>query len=218
MTETTLAAALAARLAEFERTAPEERRTRFAAQIEELRASGAEARVLPAGSALPDLALPDATGAMTWLRDLAPAIIVFYRGGWCPYCNLELRFWQRMLPEIAAAGARLVAISPQAPDASLSTAEKNGLTFAVLSDTEGRAAQAFGLAFELPPALQALYAAAGNTLPEINAGTGWTLPIPGTFVVGPDGRLILAHADADYRRRLEPAAALSALRGDGHAT
>ncbi len=213
MTATTLAAELAARLAEFERTAPAERRTAFAAQIEALRATGAEARVLPVGSPLPDLALPDATGAALRLRDLAPAIIVFYRGGWCPYCNLELRFWQRMLPEITAAGGRLVAISPQAPDASLSTAEKNGLAFPVLSDTDGRAAQAFGLAFELPPDLQALYAAAGNDLPAINAGTGWTLPIPGTFVVGGDGRILLADADADYRRRLEPAVALAALRG-----
>ena len=215
MTATTLAAELAARLAEFDRTAPAERRTAFTAQIEDLRATGAEDRILPVGSALPDLALPDARGGSLRLRDLAPAIIVFYRGGWCPYCNLELRFWQRMLPEIAAAGGRLVAISPQAPDASLSTAEKNGLAFPVLSDTEGRAAQAFGLAFDLPPDLRTLYAAAGNDLPTINAGTGWMLPMPGTFVVGPDGRVVLAEVDADYRRRLEPAVALAALRGAG---
>lgn len=211
--DTTLAAQLAARLAEFNRTAPEDRRTSFEAQIEALRASGAEARVLAPGALLPDLFLPDALGTELRLRDLAPAIIVFYRGGWCPYCNLELRFWQTRLPEILAAGGRLVAISPQAPDASLSTAERNGLAFPVLSDTDGRAARAFGLEFELPPALQTLYAAAGNTLPEINAGTGWHLPMPGTFVVGRDARVVLAQADADYRTRLEPAVALAALRG-----
>ena len=208
---TTLAEQLAARLAEFERVAPEDRRIAFAAQIEELRAGGAEARVLGAGAAVPDLALPDATGRVRRLRDLLPAVIVFYRGGWCPYCSIELRHWQTRLPDIEAAGATLVAISPERPDNALSTAEKNGLAFPVLSDTDGVAARAFGLAFELPPALQALYAAAGNVLPEINAGTGWTLPIPGTFVAGAEGRILLAHADADYRRRLEPAAALDAL-------
>jgi peroxiredoxin len=210
---TTLAEQLAARLAEFERTAPEDRRTAFAAQIEALRAEGAEARVLGAGAAVPDLTLPDATGQERRLRDLLPAVIVFYRGGWCPYCNLGLRHWQGMLPALADAGARLVAISPERPDNALSTAERNGLAFPVLSDTEGAAARAFGLEFELPSDLQALYAAAGNVLPELNAGTGWRLPIPGTFVADAAGRILLAHADADYRRRLEPALALDALRG-----
>lgn len=209
---TTLAEQLAARLAEFERTAPEDRRTAFAAQIAALRAEGAEARVLGAGAAVPDLALPDATGQVRRLRDLLPAVIVFYRGGWCPYCNLELRHWQTMLPALTAAGTTLVAISPERPDNALGTAEKNGLAFPVLSDTDGAAARAFGLEFELPPALQALYAAAGNVLPDLNAGTGWRLPMPGTFVAGADGRILLAHADADYRRRLEPAVALSALQ------
>lgn len=213
MTEATLATHLDAFREEWSRKAPAERRLAFERHIEALRAEGAEDRALRPGAPLPDLALPDARGGTLRLRDALPAVIVFYRGGWCPYCNLELRYWQSRLPDILAAGGTLVAISPQAPDGSLSTAEKNGLAFPVLSDTDGAAARAFGLEFELPPELQALYVAVGHALPEINAGTGWRLPIPGTFVVGPDGRIALAHADADYRKRLEPAAALAALRG-----
>lgn len=210
-----LSAQLAAFQAEWERKVPAARRAAVEAQIAALRASGAEDLALGPGDAVPDLVLPDAAGRPVRLRELLPAVIVFYRGGWCPYCNLELRFWQRLLPEIAAAGGRLVAISPQAPDGSLSTAERNGLAFPVLSDIGGAAARAFGLEFELPPELQVLYAEFGHALPELNAGTGWRLPIPGTFVAGADGRIRLAHADADYRHRLEPAVALAALAEAG---
>jgi peroxiredoxin len=213
MTEETLEARLDAFREEWQRKAPAARRLAFERHIESLRAEGAEARALKPGDALPDLTLPDVRGGELRLRGALPAVIVFYRGGWCPYCNLELRYWQTKLPEIAAAGGTLMAISPEDPDNSLATAEKNGLAFPVLSDTDGAAARAFGLEFELPPELQALYAEVGHALPEIGAGTGWRLPVPGTFVVGRDGRVALAHADADYRKRLEPAAALAALRG-----
>jgi peroxiredoxin len=208
----TLQGALDAFLAEWERKVPAARRAAFEAHIAALRAEGAEARAIGPGATVPDLTLPDATSRSVRLQDLLPAVIVFYRGGWCPYCNLELRFWQQYLPEICAAGGKLVAISPELPDGSLTTIERNGLAFPVLSDTRGAAARAFGLEFELPPALQALYAEVGHALPEINADTGWRLPIPGTFVAGADGVIALAHADPDYRRRLEPLAALAALR------
>ena len=162
---------------------------------------------------MPDLTLPDALGRPVRLRDLAPAVFVFYRGGWCPYCNLALRAWQRELPALRAAGARLVAISPQRPDGSLSTAEANALEYPVLSDADGEAARAFGILFALPDDLRALYGRFGHDLALTNGAAGWSLPIPGTFVAGADGRLVFGRAEADYRRRLEPAAALAALRG-----
>ncbi|MBK1659700.1 peroxiredoxin-like family protein [Paracraurococcus ruber] len=197
--------------AEWRNKAPAEAQALIAAQIADLRAGGIEARALGAGAALPDVTLPDALGRPVRLRDLGPVAIVFYRGGWCPYCNLQLRAWQKELAAMTAAGVTLVAISPQTPDASLSTAEKNDLAFPVLSDSEGIAARAFGLLFEMPADLIALYTRFGHDLPRINGPVGWALPIPGTFVAGADGRLVFGRAEADYRKRVEPAEALAAL-------
>jgi peroxiredoxin len=208
----TLQAQLDAFLAEWRGKAPPEAQATVTAQIEALRATGAEGAILPPGAPLPDLALPDATGRAVALRDLAPAVIVFYRGGWCPYCNLTLRTWQARLPELSDIGGRLVAISPQAPDATLDTAERNALSYPVLSDGGGDAARAFGLEFALPEALVALYRRFGHDLGAVNGPTGWRLPMPATFVAGPDGRIAFAQAEADYRRRAEPAHVLAALR------
>jgi len=176
---------------------------------------GATERAMKVGDQVPDFTLPDATGHDRALSDIlktGPAIVTFYRGGWCPYCNLELRAYQQLLPEIETLGASIIAISPQAPDSSLSTTEKNALAFPVLSDVGGSVADSFGLIFELPEDLQAVYAAIGNDLPRINGDGAWRLPIPGTYVVDRDRTIVFASLDADYRKRPDPAQVLDALR------
>ncbi len=205
----TLQAELDAFRAEWARKAPAEAQALIAARIEDQR--GAEARILPVGSGLPDIVLPDASGAPRGLRDFGPAVIVFYRGGWCPYCNLQLRAWQRRLPDLAARGATLVAISPQAPDGTMSTVEKNALAFPVLSDSDDLAGAAFGVSLALPDGIVALYRRFGHQLDVVNGKAGWRLPMPATFVVGPDRRIAFARAEADYRRRVEPEEALAVL-------
>lgn len=183
-------------------------------QIAQLQADGISRSALQAGAAAPALTLPDATGRAVSLASLwanGPLIVVFYRGGWCPYCNLGLREWQRLLPQVQAAGATLVAISPQTPDNSLSTSEKNALAYTVLSDSALAAARGFGLLFDFPPALSALYQVMGNDLPLINGNQDWSLPLPATYVVGTDGLIRYAHVEADYRERAEPAQVLAAL-------
>ncbi|MEL6262388.1 MAG: peroxiredoxin-like family protein [Cyanobacteria bacterium J06626_6] len=170
---------------------------------------------LKVGDLAPDFTLPNAGGQSVTLADIlreGPVILNFYRGGWCPYCNLELRAYQQVLPQIKAAGASLLAISPQAPDASLTTAEKNALEFEVLSDRGSNVAERYGLAFTLPDELQKLYTELNHILPEVNGTPDWQLPIPATFVVGQDRRIALAYADADYRNRLEPEEAIAALQ------
>jgi peroxiredoxin len=172
------------------------------------------------GDAAPDFTLPNARGVPVTLSKLlakGPVVLVFYRGGWCPYCNLQLRAYQRALPELRALGASLVAVSPEAPDKSLSTTEKNALEFEVLSDVLGEAGRAYRLFFDLSDELKTLYAAGGNDLAQWNADGQWHLPMPATYVIGTDGQVALAYVDAESRNRLEPAEVVSALRALGPA-
>lgn len=189
--------------------------TRFANDINDLRATGILERAIKPGQVFP--ATPKLLDAHARPYDLAaqlkrtPAIITFYRGGWCPYCNLELRAYQTLLPEIQAAGAALVAISPELPDHSLSTAEKNDLSYPVLSDVGGELAKALGIRFELSDSVRPFYEKAGHALPERNGDGMWALPIPATFVVAQGGKVIATMIEADYRKRAEPRIALASL-------
>lgn len=172
------------------------------------------AKALKAGDSFPDVTLMDQVGRAIDVAALAadgPLIITFYRGGWCPYCNLELRAYQKVLPEITRLGARLIAITPETPDNALSTAEKNDLAFSVLSDDRGRLADALGIRFELSDAVKSYFVKAGHDLPARNGDDRWSLPMPATYVVDKGGRIALAFVDPDYRKRLEPSEAIAAL-------
>jgi peroxiredoxin len=200
---------------EFARTAPAGRPALYEAKIEELRASFAMEKALGVGGEAPDFVLPDAHGrpvSLSGILQLGPAVVTFYRGGWCPYCNLQLRAYQAALPDMMALGARLVAISPQLPDGSLSTAEKNELTFDVLSDVGNEVARRVGLVYALPEELRAALRSNNKALPAINGDESWELPLPATYVIATDRRVALAFIDVDYRRRLAPEDILAALR------
>ena len=200
--------------AQFLAKFPAEKAAIMARADVELAATQIEQSALKVGDKAPSFTLPDASGKSVALAELlknGPAIVVFYRGGWCPYCNLELRAYQRMLAEIKKAGGQLLAISPQSPDSSMNTSEKNALEYPVLSDTKTDVAKAFGILFTLPDYLQKLYAELGNDLPGINSAGAWTLPVPATFVIGTDGTIIARHVDTDYRKRMEPQDALNAI-------
>jgi peroxiredoxin len=201
--------------AEFARTAPAGRPALYEAKIEELRAGFALERAIRTGDRAPDFTLPNQQGrpvSLAMVLEAGPAVVTFYRGGWCPYCNIQLRAYQAVLPEITALGGRLIAISPQLPDGSLSTAEANKLTFDVLSDTGNRVARDFGLVWALPEELRAALRSSNKALPDINGDDSWELPVPATYVIARDRRVALAGIDVDYRERLEPDAILSALK------
>jgi peroxiredoxin len=200
---------------EFMTKVPAEIREAMTRADQELSDSGILGRALRAGDRAPDFALPDARGGTVRLSSLiehGPVVLAFYRGGWCPYCNLELRALQRTLPEFARLGTTLVGVSPQTPDESLSTAEKNSLEYPVLSDTGSRMAKAFGIAFDLADELRPIYARFGHALPDRNGDDSWVLPMPATFVIDRDGLIALAFVDADYRNRLEPAEIVAVLK------
>ena len=137
-------------------------------------------------------------------------MLTWYRGGWCPYCNIALRGFQKKLPEIRDEGASLVAISPETPDNSLSTAEKDHLEFEVLSDHGNKVAQAYGVAYKLPAVIAEQSRA---RLTKYNRDDSGTLPLGVTYVIDREGVIRYAFVDADYRKRAEPSDVLAALRG-----
>ncbi len=180
-----------------------------------LKASGIEDRSLIPGDAAPAFNLPNAKGETVSSGDLlakGPLVISFYRGGWCPYCNAELRALQQALPELSRLGASLVAVSPETPDHSLSTSEKNELAFEVLSDLGNQTARAFGLVFTLPDALRPIYEKFGIDLEASNGDDTFQLPVPATFVIDRAGIVRRAFVDADHTQRLDPVDVVAALK------
>ncbi len=183
-------------------------------------AEAAANRALGVGDRAPDFALPDAMGRTVRLRDLladGPVVLAFYRGAWCPYCNTQLRDYQRALAQFEAAGAQLVAVSPQSPDSSMSMADRNDLAYPVLSDRSGDLSSAYGLLFRVDDETRARYQAVGIDLEryagaEPGTDVAWALPVPATYVIDRGGTIRAAFVEADYTQRASPRQILAALR------
>jgi len=167
------------------------------------------------GDTAPDFELPDARGGsvtLAGLREDGPVVLIFYRGAWCPYCNLQLRAFQAALADIHSAGATLVAISPQTPDNSLTLAEQAELAFPVLSDAGNAVARSYGIVFGFGADDRELHSSIGIDLAASNGDDSWELPAPAVFVVDADGTIRYASVAGDYRWRVGPDEVLSALR------
>ncbi|MEM8808140.1 MAG: peroxiredoxin-like family protein [Cyanobacteria bacterium P01_G01_bin.38] len=201
--------------AQFRSKVPADVQGTMGKATQDLAHSGIIDRTLKVGDRIPAVTLPDATGQSFSVQaalEQGPVVLAFYRGGWCPYCNLELKALQAVLPEIQAAGAILIAIAPETPDNSLSTQEKNALTFSVLSDVGNKVSREFGLVFQLPEALRPIYKGFGIDIEAYNGDQTFELPVPATYVVAPSGEIVYAFADADYTKRAEPADVVAALK------
>jgi peroxiredoxin len=173
----------------------------------ELIASGSVSRALKVGDRAPDFTLNDPDGRPVSSADLlsrGPLAVSFYRGVWCPYCNMELQALQGVLARLVSAGGGLVAISPQTAPNSRRAVRENALGFPILSDPGNEIAAAFGLRFRMPDYLIDLYRTLKNDLPRFNGDSSWTLPMPGRFVIGPAGAILYAEVNPDYTRRPEP--------------
>lgn len=167
------------------------------------------------GSPAPGFALLDQHGRPVRLADrlaLGPVVLVFTRGGWCPFCTLLLRAWAGALPALHDAGGDLLAVSPQPVLDCGGVAERDLLPYPVLSDATGAVARAYGLDWRVPDAAKPLYARLGMEPPPGGTDAPWRAPLPGTFVAAPDGRIVLAHADAVPAHRLDPSDAIAAVR------
>ncbi|MBR0900522.1 AhpC/TSA family protein [Bradyrhizobium tropiciagri] len=173
----------------------------------ELIASGAAQRARKAGDVAPSFSLSDADGNIVNSADLlkrGPLVLSFYRGVWCPYCNMELQALEAAKPEFDKYGAALIAISPQTAPNSRKSARQNKLSFPILSDVKGKVGEAFGLRFHLPDYLVELYTQLKSDLPAFNDDPSWTLPMPARYVIGQDGVILYSEVNPDYTHRPEP--------------
>ncbi len=181
----------------------------------ELVASGAAQRAKKAGDVAPAFSLRDPDGNIVNSADLlkrGPLVLSFYRGVWCPYCNMELQALEAAKPEFDKYGASLVAISPQTAPNSRKSVRQNKLSFPILSDVKGQTGDAFGLRFHLPDYLVELYKQLKNDLPTFNDDPSWTLPMPARYVIGQDGVILYSEVNPDYTRRPEPEDMIAVLQ------
>lgn len=177
--------------------------------------SGLAEKALQAGATAPDFTLPDAQGHPVTLAKLlakGPVVLTFYRGGWCPYCNLQLKSYQAKLDQIHALGAELVAVSPERPDRAMDTVAKDALRFPVLTDAGNAIARRYGLVFRVADEVIPIYQGFGIDLEAANGDASHELPMPGTYILGRDGVIRLAFVQADYTKRLPVEQILEQLR------
>ena len=186
----------------------------FAGQIDQARKFRIPELGLSVGASAPNFSLPDATGATVELNRLmanGPVVLTFYRGGWCPYCNIQLRAYQGILNELKKLGASLVAVSPETPDNSLDTRQREELEFHVLSDNGNVVAKQFGLVFPVSTEVRLLFEEWDINLENHNGIEGGEIPVPATYIIDEAATIIFGKPDVDYRTRVEPKEILRAL-------
>jgi peroxiredoxin len=182
--------------------------------VAELFATGIEDRILPVGAQAPAFALKDANNRLVRSEDmlsLSPLVIKFFRGRWCPYCMTELETWRDLYGRIRERGALMVAIGPQTERQSDFMAGQHGLPFPVLFDPGNKVAEQFRLVYNIPDYHRTYYRSILVNIPFVNGDDSWRLPLPATYVIAKDRKVVLAEAHADFRVRPEPEEALRAL-------
>lgn len=175
--------------------------------IEEVAKSNLTSTSLKKGDQIPQFELVDIHEERKNVKDLMTndyLIINFYRGGWCPYCNLELKEYERLKDAFEAVGASIVAISPEKPEYTSITSNKNAITFDVLSDENATIMKEFGIVFQLNEKLKKEYTKFGIDLTDVNGNNNFELPIPATYIINKDLEIVFSHIEVDYTTRLEP--------------
>lgn len=181
---------------------------------EQLIREGIGNSALEVSDEIPSFGLPNVRGQLVEIKDLlknGPIILTFYRGSWCPYCNLELRAYQQNIEEIKALGAQVIAISPELPDSSLSNAEKLALEFEVLSDFGNVVARNFGLVFKMSEEWIDVFRQLDSDFTAHNGDDTWELPVPATYVVSTDSKIVFSYVNANYLERADPQQVVAAL-------
>ena len=198
--------ALEERKNSFTQKANENTKKVYKEGLEAVAESGILSSAKNVGDLAPNFTLKNALGKEVSLDDLlkkGPVVLVWYRGGWCPYCNLNLHYLQEELANIKAQGASLLALTPELPDQSMSTSEKHELEFEVLSDMGNKVAKEYGVVFKLTDEVARMYNE-NFGLNDYNGDTSNELPLAVTYIINTDGKIAYAFLDADYRNRAEP--------------
>lgn len=209
-----LQSTLDARRSSFNAKAPEDVKNVYEAGVEAVALSGILESAKQKGDQAPDFQLTNAAGKKVGLSEYlqeGPVVLIWYRGGWCPYCNLTLHAMQQELPDFKAAGASLLALTPELPDRSMSTAEKQKLEFEVLSDLNNEVARKYGVVFRLTDEVAAIYEEKFG-LSAYNGTDSNELPLAAAYVINTDGEIVYAFLDADYRNRAEPSEITEVLK------
>ena len=180
----------------------------------ELEKSGMVAKAKSKGDQFVDFTLPNINGDKVKLSDKlkkGPVILTFYRGGWCPYCNIQLKAYQDHLEEFEAAGGQLIAVSPESSDSANTTVDKNEIKYEILSDNLNKVARNYGLAFKLSEELKNVYLKFGLDLEKNQGNDSWELPVPATYVINQDGKIVYSFLNVDYVQRAQPKDIIKAL-------
>ena len=210
----TLAQQTQKQMQDFFSSIPEDAQQTVGSAFEKLMQSDTGDHAPKEGDQAPDFELPNVRSGSTRLSERleqGPVVLSFYRGGWCPFCNLEFKALSDILPEIENKGASLIGISPELPDESLSTIEKHKLPFEVLSDVGNKIANKYGLVMTVYEELRPLYKQWGIDVPAANGDDSYQLPIPATYVIKKDGSIQACYVNKDYTTRMEPTDILAAL-------
>ena len=182
-------------------------------------ASNMPAPGIKVGEKAPEFVLNNAFGKPVSLKAKlteGPVVLVFYRGAWCPFCNMHLHVLQESMPEMEKLGAQLITVTPQMPDKSIEQFRENGYPFEVLSDLDSKVMKDYKLYFELPADLVDVYKKHGLDIETFNGEGRNVLPVPGSFVIDTNGIVRAMYADTDYKKRMEPSAILEALESLQH--
>jgi len=213
---TSLKSKLDEKKANFELNADETKKKIYAAGFADVENSDILSLAKQVGQQAPNFTLTNALGKPVTLEDYlkkGPVVLTWYRGGWCPYCNLTLRQLQQELPNFKASGANLLALTPELPDASVSTSEKNDLEFEVLSDIGNKVAKDYGIVFKLTDDVAKVYNASFG-LNDHNGDTSNELPLAATYIINEEGKIDYAYLNTDYRNRAEPSEITAFLKNN----
>ena len=208
--------ALDERRALMQRYVPAQTQALHRRVVEHLQALALSA--LPVGAPSPQFVLPDHAGnpvSTAFLTQTGPAVLLFFRGRWCPFCVAQLEAWNLLVPAISRAGIALAALSPQTQHQVSLMHDQHRLQFPLLSDRGNQVARQFGIVYEVPDEQRIVYRRTFVNLPFVNGDESWELPVPATFVLDRNGVVIYSSADADYTRRPEPLAVLAAIDKGG---
>ncbi len=204
--KTSLKSRLEERKSNFELKADEKKKRIYKEGLESVEESGIVNTAKQIGDKAPDFSLNNAVGNPVSLSEYlkkGDVVLTWYRGGWCPYCNLTLQALQQELPNFKANGANLIALTPELPDESISTSEKHELEFEVLSDIGNQVAREYGIVFQLTEEVADIYNQSFG-LNEYNGDESNELPLAATYIINQEGIIVYAFLDADYRNRAEP--------------